>query len=726
MTVSENPADGAMAIDVSASLVALKHLIEEFRPRFRGGIAENAKRFRLTGSAYKSMPVEQDGYFDIETARHLIGILEALHDDGVRVVFIIGATQVFKSIVGNIWVPFVMEHDPDDMLVLFEDDPKAKDFAQKRLMPTIQKHPVLSARLDEETENRHQMTMTKIVATSMSLHCGGLNDGNVSTFSFRYIWVSESWQHKSDGLLRKAMARADRFAESCKILVESQAGMTGEDLQMEASKAHRVPLKWRCPFCDGEQSWECEREFGILRPDDFVARKPMGRARVSRAEAAVPTGSSNNKPSTDSLNSGFEGGGEDSATGNRDGRATSELDLWVAPLPGSYAGMKFDGPEKTINGVVTPLTIAERARSAKWECYHCGTLIEDTKANRRAIAQTYSQDYKIEVNGQRISPRVVCFVLPKESNVDNSFEKSTASYLSAKEAERNGNMVPLQDWYMSERAIFYDPQLSQRQMVATVGSYDPNAVIPDEHSRDMSVDCQKHETLDTVGTFWWEVRAFDKYGNSKQLERGFSKNWDGWWKVQEKWKVPNDRVSIDGSKWGPQVMQMAASRFEEVEVDFLGRKIKKQVCWQILYGDKARSFRHPDNNYRNYSPVKRVMITVFDAAGKRIVVPIKTIRWSNLAYKLQLDAIRMQIPGTPKYESLERKHLSPEMQAIEIGDLTYDKQMSAEYSTEDKKGQETYEKLRKENHYYDVALQNLVRASQDGLIGHVAAAEAAA
>src|SRR5664279_862050 len=147
---------------INASL--LRHGFTAIGRTFRGDIIENAKQFRLRGPAYNSMPAEQDGFFRIESARQLAGPLEALADDGVREVGIIGAIQVLKSVAGNVWLPHVMEHDPGDALVAFENDEKALSFADKRLMPTIRAHPTLSARIERETDNRHAVTKTKIVS----------------------------------------------------------------------------------------------------------------------------------------------------------------------------------------------------------------------------------------------------------------------------------------------------------------------------------------------------------------------------------------------------------------------------------------------------------------------------------------------------------------------------------------------------------------------------------
>src|SRR5262245_37064640 len=64
-----------------------------YQPPFRGQIHEYASCLNLQqGYAVK-------GHFDIRTARHLIGVLEALHDPKVRLVSIQGAVQTLKSLV---------------------------------------------------------------------------------------------------------------------------------------------------------------------------------------------------------------------------------------------------------------------------------------------------------------------------------------------------------------------------------------------------------------------------------------------------------------------------------------------------------------------------------------------------------------------------------------------------------------------------------------------------
>ncbi len=302
------------------------------RKRFRGDIIDNCKRFQFIGSGYKAMPAAQNGYFKIESARQVAGPLKALLDEAVRVVHVIGATQVLKSLIGDAWVIYALEHILWPMLVLFEDQDKAELYTRQRFMDTIHNHPELKKFLKEIVdENRHDVTGTRIKGGGAELLVAGLNDGNVSSLAWPLIWISEAWQHHKDGLLEKAFKRADRFPDTCKILNESQASLVGEDLHGKVSKAVPVPLVWRCPACVGEQTWEYNH-WSHIRPEDF---KPRDRLKISTisigGETAIVTDS---------------------------------------PKPGTYAGMKWKPDEN--------LSIDEKAKSAYWECIWCGHHIEDT------------------------------------------------------------------------------------------------------------------------------------------------------------------------------------------------------------------------------------------------------------------------------------------------------------------------------------------------------------
>jgi hypothetical protein len=655
---------------------------------FRGSIIDNAKRFRLTGPAYNSMPQEQDGYFSIETARQLAGPFAALLDDGVREVGIVGATQVLKSVCGNVWLPYVMEHDPGDALVVFEADDKALSFADRRLMPTIKAHPTLFARIEQETGTRHDVTKTKIVSNSMSLTVGGLNDTTVSTFSYRYVWVSESWQHGSDGLLMKAIKRADRFPDTCKILIESQAGLAGEDLHNWAKGCHQVPLTWECPHCDGRQTWE----FAQLRGEDFKARP------VLRGPQVPP------------------------------------------PAPGTYSGMTFDGAEAIgADGSRRERTIDERARSAYWQCYWCGYAIHDRPEIRQAIAKTYRQDYRVEISpGRFISPRSVVFYLPKESNVDNRFEASAKSYLTAKATEKFGNAQPLIDWHISERAVFYEVGSQSRRIPIITGSYNVKDGIPNEVCRVGAADAQQDDDLTAeagspkTGNFWAVARAIDTAGNMYQLDRAFVRSWDELKAFQDRNQITNENFGIDCSFFRNDIIDMAAHEIREQKFKRKKRgkwvEASKWFTWTMLAGDTTgrNSWLWPDKTYRLMSPMQPQSRNVtIRSQSFSIKVPLYT--WSQLGIKDMLHALITGGGQTVKFYSLKREQLTGPLaestRLKESGNLTYENQMQAEYRTVKKNGKPYWEKYRPQNHFWDAECMCLVQFGLGGYLGVAAPAD---
>ena len=637
----------------------LKAASDSIGKTFRGTLWENAQRFKLIGKAYEAMPREQDGHFKIESARQLAGPMTALLDVLIRLIHVIGATQVLKSVIGDVWTPYVVEHLGRNMAIYFEDELKAKQFCDARLMLTLTAHPVIKKLI--ANEDRHDATKVSLRIAGQKLAVMGLNDGNVSTLSWPIIWISEAWQHGRDGLMWKAYKRADRFPDDSKILNESQASEAGTDLHVSAREAFQVPLTWACPACGGRQTWEWQH-WNHKRPEDYKPR-PVEGVEV--------------------------------------------------PKPGTYAGMKFlDDGEGT-------RSVQQRAASAYWECIWCGSRIEDRKPIRQKLMDGYEQNYRSDV----VHPKLT-FTLPFESARDNRFSATVESFLIAKHEERQGNKVKLAQWFMAERAVFFSEEMLQPQIVQVVENYDPNKAIPDEHHKGMTVDCQKHKTEDTVGTFHYSVDAVDKSGNSFEIARGFAESFEEWIAIQKKFKIPNRLVNVDGRKWTPKILQMAAANREIVSGMQYGRPVQYLSCWNILLGDApARQYKWPDGQYRVWAPPTRRTEIVTDANGKREAVSIFMYRWSNLSVKDLLHEILIGGEGKVKFAALPREALLPRDQLIEVGDMTYDAQMSSEMRTE-KNGRASWEKIgNRPNHRWDIACMRLVRLLMNNLIGYVATAE---
>ena len=436
--------------------------------------------------------------------------------------------------------------------------------------------------------------------------------------------------------------------------------------------AHQVSLVWKCPACDGEQTWEW-KHWNFHRPEDFIPRP----------------------------------------------QKSGQQEL---PKPGTYGGMKWLDDD---NG---RRSIEERARSAWWECIWCGHRIHDSRQNRQSLMDSYVQDYKL---ARGLIPRQVCFTLPFEAARDNRFESTVANFLIAKEAKRLGNEVPMQDWFIAERAMFYEPNILRGTAPVITGSYDVKEKILDEVCRVMFVDCQQDDSLtattgkSTMGKFWWVARAIDKNGNMFQLSRGWG-GLEDWQAEQKRLEISNENLGIDGGFWRNDVIDLAARFIAPYE-----RRIRKHGRWRaetiwhtytVLVGDgKRTSWKWQDGHSRSISPMQPQSrrVTLKDQTAE---IKIPLYQWSNLGIKDQLDNL-ISGKSEVQFKSLSRNQLPESVQIRETGNLTYENQMSAEFRTQKKTGQPYWEKSRPDNHYFDCEAGCLALFGLGGFLGVAAAPE---
>ena len=235
-----------------------------WKPSFKGEIYDFARKLDLQrGYAVK-------GAFDIETARHLIAPLQAIRNPRIPEVVVVGAVQTLKSLIYDLSIPYWIENDPGDTLLLLEDDPKALLYADTRLMPLIQSVPEIAVLL--ESVDRNDKTKRQIQLRNMLLKVAGLNEGNVQSLSWRRVIIDEAWMHGSDGLVRQAKARTTQYIFNRKILIIGQGGVEGDDQDLEWKSSDQGVLHWACPHCGKFQPFEQSRQ----RPDDFAIEKLRG------------------------------------------------------------------------------------------------------------------------------------------------------------------------------------------------------------------------------------------------------------------------------------------------------------------------------------------------------------------------------------------------------------------------------------------------------------------
>lgn len=234
-----------------------EYLIESYRAGwgvpFRGEIYEYGRQIDLqNGYALK-------GNFEVERSRYLIEPFKALRDPRIRQVVIIKAVQTGGSLLADIWVPYIIRWDPGELLWLFQDDDFAGKYMDERFIPgCLKQAPGVKEMLSES--GKFALQRKQFLLPQMSAMIGGLNEGNCQGLSKRFVIITEGWLAKSNGLISQAKARTTYFPYTSKILIESQAGVEGEDLDIEWKSSNQQELHFNCPHCGKSQPFEFSRK----------------------------------------------------------------------------------------------------------------------------------------------------------------------------------------------------------------------------------------------------------------------------------------------------------------------------------------------------------------------------------------------------------------------------------------------------------------------------------
>lgn len=406
----------------------------------------------------------------------------------------------------------------------------------------------------------------------------------------------------------------------------------------------------------------------------------------------------------------------------------------TARLADQYSGMKFAPAETTENGVTRLASIDERANNAYWECHYCGSALHDTPAIRWGLARTYQQDYKVVRNGLTISPEAVCFFIPREANPTNTFSSSVKSYLDAKAAKAAGNNVPMQDWYLSERGVFYDERTDRVLVPAITATIDPLVAIPQERFRCLLADAQKdraasdREGKDRTGHLWWTAEAVDLAGNTHQLGRGYVTSWKEFVATYKALKIPVENVLVDGRYCPDEVREQAALNHEIKRVMDRGVQRQALMTWKMLAGSPRNRWLHLDKVPRIYAPADPKPVSIRLPNGQWLNMTVPWIEWSNFHVTNQLQMLRKGLPGKPKFLALPANSelLTPTTRQMESEkDFSYEDQMNGQVLGESEHKKPKWVDLHPQQHYSDCAKMGVVAKLMNGLLGAVAAPEEA-
>lgn len=698
-TKTLNPYPPPPAMPPDAGLMV--QIFEAQGRSFRGGAIEN-----LGGAPMGKGHDNANQPFDLETACYLKPIF-AEYDraiaNGTRLKLVLKAgVKTIKSFTLEVCTADHTCNRNGDAAIFFGTESAAETTATTRILDFFRGIPRFQNKM-ETLRSRFDDTMGALKFPDKTLFILAANLGNCQQKNLGFAGLQDAFVTGTTGMIEEMIARTTQYEKEAIIFLESQGGEKGFDFDRHYEDTDQRELHVICPGCGQSHifNWKSFDEASMTRPEDFQATLPKSVASsLLKSESRQ--------------------------------KARKELTAALLRPERRVAGFKR-GPDELIKFEGGDYNEAAILRETHFECFHCGSIWRDTPDVREALDRS---SHYIAARTDAL-PYNIGFNVPQWINRRLSWGPMMLEKLiRQKYAAEFGNYEPLKQWWQKTAGRTWENVMVMREPTISVGSYDPNQIIPDEHSRNLTVDCQKHPDQDTVGTFWVVVRVRDTFGNSRQVWRGFCRNWDEVCAVQKKFAIPNARVALDGSKWTPQIMLMAASKYEMVTGTFMGRAQEVPSCWRIFFGDDARSFRHPSGRevqMLSYAPTRSVKMQVMAADGKRLSLYLKTTRWSNLAYELILDNIRLGMPGMPKFEIMDRKFLTGpgdkegfcDNQAKETKNFTYDKQMKARYRGEERGKEKYLDVAGAEPHYRDCELMQLVQQDMDGMLGTATAEEKA-
>ena len=219
---------------------------DNLSPPFSGSVDQWCNQHIDLPSAY-AIP----GKFSVNSSPYLIQPFQDLRDPKVMMVNMIGATQIGKSLLAELYIPFIIANDPGPLLRLHQNDDIGEVFTATRLIPMLKNCKPIQSML---MLNRFVATKKGLTLPHMNIKVSSAKESMLHGLSIRYLLMDEA--HLYDvGTIEKAIARTTAFAGRRKIIISSQPNVHGSELEKWYNKGLIFSWHWLCPHCKKHQPY---------------------------------------------------------------------------------------------------------------------------------------------------------------------------------------------------------------------------------------------------------------------------------------------------------------------------------------------------------------------------------------------------------------------------------------------------------------------------------------
>lgn len=173
-----------------------------------------------------------DGPFRIENSPYLREPFDELQNDLVRKVTVRAPVRSGKSLIPDIWIPWIALNAPNPVMWNLATDALSKRHAETRIQPVLDNTAGMADLLPLDRHKRRGQEI--IFRNGMPLYVQGPSLGNTQGVGIRYLIEDELWARNA-GEHEQALARLGDYERlgNAKVLNLGQAGTTDDDLDRE-------------------------------------------------------------------------------------------------------------------------------------------------------------------------------------------------------------------------------------------------------------------------------------------------------------------------------------------------------------------------------------------------------------------------------------------------------------------------------------------------------------
>jgi phage terminase large subunit GpA-like protein len=220
-----------------------------FRPKFDGTLVEWADgRLKIPSSTRFPVFVAGESPWLLEPMR-------ALCDPKIKRVDFRAPTGAAKSLVGEMFLAYIIDNEPGLTYYVCQKDEAAKDAMEDRIIPMLEQNRFLAERLPVDPNKRR---ITKISFPTMPLYALGANINNAQAKRVRYLIMDEPHCY-APGIMSALVKRCDGV-RSPKILTLSTGSVKDDESDKSFNEGSCEEWEVPCPHCGVFQQMKDERD----------------------------------------------------------------------------------------------------------------------------------------------------------------------------------------------------------------------------------------------------------------------------------------------------------------------------------------------------------------------------------------------------------------------------------------------------------------------------------